>query len=170
MKIGSINENRDFEQRIAITPEIIKKYKSLGLEVCLSKNYGAHLGINDKIYEKEGAVILKNDEEVISVSSAILQMNILNDTYLNKLNKNQILIGVLNPYLNKEKLKNISFSSGGIFKFWGNREELFDKISNINKKESFITKYRIRHNYLFISTLLIILALEWFLRRRAGLI
>ncbi len=73
-------------------------------------------------------------------------------------------------YLNKEKLKNISFSSGGIFKFWGNREELFDKISNINKKESFITKYRIRHNYLFISTLLIILALEWFLRRRAGLI
>ena len=111
MKIGSINENRDFEQRIAITPEIIKKYKSLGLEVCLSKNYGAHLGINDKIYEKEGAVILKNDEEVISVSSAILQMNILNDTYLNKLNKNQILIGVLNPYLNKEKLKNInSFS------------------------------------------------------------
>ena len=111
MKIGSINENRDLEQRVAITPEIIKKYKSLGLEVCLSKNYGAHLGINDKIFENEGAVILKNDEEVISVSSAILQMNILNDTYLSKLNKNQILIGVLNPYLNKEKLKNInSFS------------------------------------------------------------
>ena len=111
MKIGSINENRDLEQRVAITPEIIKKYKSLGLEVCLSKNYGAHLGINDKIFENEGAVILKNDEEVISVSSAILQMNILNDTNLSKLNKNQILIGVLNPYLNKEKLKNInSFS------------------------------------------------------------
>ena len=111
MKIGSINENRDIEQRIAITPEVIKKYKSIGLEVCLSKNYGVHLGINDKVYENEGAVILKSEEEVISVSSAILQMNILNDTNLNKLNKSQILIGVLDPYSNKEKLKNInSFS------------------------------------------------------------
>ena len=111
MKIGSINENRDIEQRIAITPEVIKKYKSIGLEVCLSKNYGEHLGINDKVYENEGAVILKSEEEVISVSSAILQMNILNDTNLNKLNKSQILIGVLDPYSNKEKLKNInSFS------------------------------------------------------------
>ncbi len=111
MKIGSINENQDLEQRVAITPEVIKKYRSLGLEVYLSKNYGAHLGINDKSYENEGAVILKSDDEVIAVSNVILQMNILNDTNLNKLNKNQILIGVLNPYLNKEKLKNVnSFS------------------------------------------------------------
>ena len=67
MKIGSIIENRDLEQRVAITPEIIKKYKSLGLEVYLTKNYGTHLGINDEIYEAEGASILKNDAEVISI-------------------------------------------------------------------------------------------------------
>ena len=30
MKIGSISENRNIEQRIAITPEVIKKYKSIG--------------------------------------------------------------------------------------------------------------------------------------------
>ena len=29
MKIGSIKENLKIEQRIAVTPEIIKKYKSL---------------------------------------------------------------------------------------------------------------------------------------------
>ena len=111
MKIGSIFEDQKLEQRIAITPEIIKKYKSLGLEVYLSKNYGVHLGINDKSFENEGAVIMKNDEEVISISNAILQMNILEDTKLNRLSNNQILIGVLNPYLNKEKLKKInSFS------------------------------------------------------------
>ncbi len=73
-------------------------------------------------------------------------------------------------YLNKEKLNNISYSSGGLFKFWGNHKKLLDKISNVNKKENFITKYKIRHNYLFISIFFIILALEWFLRRRLGLI
>ena len=73
-------------------------------------------------------------------------------------------------YLNKEKLNNIAYSSGGFFKFWENREELLDNISNINKKENYTINYKIRHNYLFISVFLSILALEWFLRRRVGLI
>ena len=50
MRIVSVLENQDIEKRIAITPEIAKKYVSLGIEVTLSKNYGAHLGIQDKNY------------------------------------------------------------------------------------------------------------------------
>ena len=114
MIIGSISENINFEKRVAITPDIIKKYKSLGLEVYLSKDYASHLGIKDKEYEKEGANIKSNDE-VISNSNAILQMNILNDENLNKLKKNQILIGVLNPYLNEKKLKEINIKKYKLF-------------------------------------------------------
>ena len=33
MKIVSILENKNIEKRIAITPEIIKKYISLGFEI-----------------------------------------------------------------------------------------------------------------------------------------
>ncbi len=73
-------------------------------------------------------------------------------------------------YLNKEKLNNISISSGGVFKLWGKRNELFDKISNINERETFTIKYKIRYNYLFILIFFLVLALEWFLRRRVGLI
>jgi len=108
MKIGSISENRDIDQRVAITPDIVKKYKLLGLDVCLSKNYATHLGIEDTIYENEGVRIFETDEEVINNSNAILQMNIPDDKYLKKLNKDQVLVGVLNPYLNKNKLKDLS--------------------------------------------------------------
>ena len=107
MIIGSISEDLNFEQRVAITPEIIKKYLSLGLKINLTKNYGSHLGIFDKVYENEGVNILNTSEEVLEKSDVILQMNILNDNNLNKLRPNQILIGVLNPYLNKEKLKQV---------------------------------------------------------------
>ena len=106
MIIGSISENTNFEKRVAITPDIVKKYKSLGLEIHLNKNYAIHLGINDTQYENEGANILSN-EEVLSNSNAILQMNIPSDEILKKLKKNQILIGVLNPYLNEKKLNEI---------------------------------------------------------------
>ena len=105
MIIGSISENIEIEKRVALTPDIIKKYKSLGLEVYLNKDYASHIGIDDKEYESEGANILDNTDDVISKSNAILQMNILSDENLNKLTKEQILIGVLNPYLNDKKLK-----------------------------------------------------------------
>ena len=106
MIIGSLSENIKTEKRVAITPDVIKKYKSLGLNIHLSKNYALHLGINDDQYKAEGASI-SSEEEIISNSNAILQMNIPNDSILNKLKKNQILIGVLNPYSNKDKLNEI---------------------------------------------------------------
>ena len=108
MQIGSLSENIKLEKRVAITPEIIKKYKSLGIEVNLPKNYALHLGIGDEDFKSEGAVILNSNEEIISKSNALLQMNIIGDEYLTKLQKDQILIGVLNPYANEKKLKDLS--------------------------------------------------------------
>ena len=54
MIVGSISENSKIEKRVAITPEVVKKYKSIGLNVYLSKGYASHLGISDKDYENEG--------------------------------------------------------------------------------------------------------------------
>ena len=65
MKIVSISENKQIEKRIAITPEIAKKYISLGLDVILSENYGEHLGIKDDEYKKIGANIQKDENEVL---------------------------------------------------------------------------------------------------------
>ena len=62
MKIGSILENQNLEKRIAITPDIVKKYISLGFEIFFSKNYGSHLGIKDKEYLDLGAKISEDEE------------------------------------------------------------------------------------------------------------
>ena len=107
MIVGSVSEDKNIEKRVAITPEIIKKYKSIGLDVNLCKNYASHLGIKDDEYISEGANILTT-EEVLEKSNVIAQMGILNDENLNKLKQNQNLIGVINPYLNDAKLKEIT--------------------------------------------------------------
>ena len=114
MIIGSVSENISIEKRVAVTPDIVKKYKTLGLEVFISKDYASHLGISDDEYKKEGANI-KSDEEIILNSNAIIQMNIPSDENLNKLKKEQILIGVLNPFLNKKKLKDITLKNINCF-------------------------------------------------------
>ena len=100
MIIGSLCENIKDERRVAVTPDVIKKYISLGLEVYLSKNYAAHLGISDKQYEEEGARITEN-EDVLLNSNVILQMNIPNDEILNKLKKPNFNWNI-KPYSNEK--------------------------------------------------------------------
>ena len=104
MIIGSTLENQKIEKRIAITPEIAKKYISLGFDVQLSKNYGTHLGITDDVYKKIGVKFLSDDKEIINLSNIIVQLGLLSDDKSSLLKEDQTLIGVLNPYDNKEKL------------------------------------------------------------------
>ena len=115
MRVGSLSENLDLEKRVAITPEVLKKYKSLGIEINLIKNFASHLGFTDQNYEAEGVNIFSSDDEVLSNSDLILQMNIPRDEILNKLKKNQILVGVLDPYNNEKKLKEIVSKSINCF-------------------------------------------------------
>ena len=115
MRIGSILENQKLEKRIAITPEIVKKYTSLGLEVCLIENYGFHLGIKDQQYKDMGVKISKDESEILNSSDIIVQLGMLSDDKISKINENQTFIGVLNPYNNKEKLENLAKKKINLF-------------------------------------------------------
>ena len=79
MKIVSILENQNIEKRIAITPEIAKKYISLGFEVFLFENYGSHLGIKDEEYKELGVSISKDEKEIISSADIIVQLGLLDN-------------------------------------------------------------------------------------------
>ncbi len=115
MRIGSVKENHNFEKRIAVTPEIVKKYISLGLEVCLVENYGSHLGIKDEQYIEVGVKILKDEIEVLNSSDIIVQLGMLSDEQTSNVKENQILIGILNPYNNKEKLEKLTNKKINLF-------------------------------------------------------
>ena len=107
MRIVSISENKNIEKRIAITPEIAKKYISLGFEVLLSENYGDHLGIKDDYYKELGVKISKDDNEILNIADIIIQLGILPEEKISSIRENQTLIGVLNPYDNKGKIDNL---------------------------------------------------------------
>ncbi len=115
MRIGSILENQNIEKRIAITPDVIKKYISLGFDVNLSKNYGTHLGINDNEYLEQGAKILNDENEILSSSDVIVQLGMPTDEKISVIKENQTLIGALNPYLNQKKIESLVNKKINIF-------------------------------------------------------
>ncbi len=115
MKIGSILENQNLEKRIAITPGLVKKYITLGFEINLIENYGTHLGVTDEQFKGMGVKISKDESEILSSSDIIVQLGMLSDDKISKMRENQTLIGVLNPYKNKEQLVNLAKKKINLF-------------------------------------------------------
>ena len=116
MNLASISEDQSTEKRIAITPEIAKKYINLGFNLSLPKNYGTHLGFSDEDYNSAGAILSDNDKDIINNAQVIIQLGLPNQEKISLLNENQTLIGSLNYFLNKEKIdklksKKINFFS-----------------------------------------------------------
>ena len=115
MIIASISENKEFEKRISITPEVAKKYLDFGFKVCLSKDYGKHLGFDDQDYKNLGVNIEQNEKDIINKADIIVQLGMISDELSSQIKENQILIGTLDPYINKEKLDNLAKKKINLF-------------------------------------------------------
>ena len=115
MRIASVSENHSIEKRIAITPDIAKKYITLGFEVSLSENYGDHLGFKDSEYKETGVKISKDQKEVISGADVVIQLGLPSDDVVPLIKENQTLIGIMDPFNNKEKIESLVKNKINIF-------------------------------------------------------
>ena len=107
MRIASISEDKKLEKRIAITTEVAKKYIALGFELSLPENYGKHLGFEDSEFKELGVKIIKDEKEIINSTDIIVQLGLPSNDKISLIKENQTLIGVLNPYKNKEKIDSL---------------------------------------------------------------
>ena len=77
------------------------------LAVLLPKNYGTHLGYNDDQYKEFGANIISDENEIMCNSDIIIQLGLLSDDKIALMKDNQTLVGVFDPYNNKNKIENL---------------------------------------------------------------
>ena len=114
MIISSVSENKKIEKRISITPDIAKKYISNGFEVYIEKGFSSHLNISDDEFAKEGCKIDKR-ENILKKSDIVLQLNLLDDSSLEHLKENNILIGNFNSNQNLEKINKLKTKKTSVF-------------------------------------------------------
>ena len=107
MIVGSIKEDLTLEKRVSLTPETTKNIISLGLKVCIEKNYASHIGIKDKDYANAGAEIKDSLNEVLNSCNLLIKVNCPSDNEISNLKEKTILIGMLNPSKNKNKINEI---------------------------------------------------------------
>ena len=115
MNLVSFSENKLVEKRVAITPEIAKKYINLGFNLSLPNNYGDHLGFNDDEYKNSGVNLLDNEKELINTADIIIQLGLPDKEKQNLMKENQTLIGTLNAFSNKEQLESLKLKNINCF-------------------------------------------------------
>ena len=124
MIVGSIKEDLSFEKRVSITPETAKNIINLGLKVIIENNYATHIGIPDKEYEIVGVEIKKSSKEVFNNCNLLAKVNCPSDDEISNLKDKTILIGMINPSKNQNKINNILKKKINIFSL-----ELLPRIS-----------------------------------------
>ena len=115
MIIGSTKENLSLEKRVALTPDAAKNIIGLGLSICIEKNYAVHLGIKDEDFKKVGAEIKNSSKEVLDSCNLLIKVNCPQDEEINNLKEKTLIIGMLNPSQNKNKINDILKKNINIF-------------------------------------------------------
>ncbi len=104
MKIAVVKETIENEKRVAASPETVKKFISLGAEVAVVKDAGVTSSMTDAAYKKAGAKVVSEDEAVED-ADVVLRVRHPNDEEIAKMKKGAIMMGTLNPYIEKDTVK-----------------------------------------------------------------
>ncbi len=115
MIIGSTKENLSLEKRVALTPEAAKNIIGLGIKICIEKNYADHIGIKDEDFVKAGVEIKNSSREVLNSCNLLIKVNNISEEEINDLKDKTIIVGMFNPYQNKEKINKILKKKVNVF-------------------------------------------------------
>lgn len=104
MKISIPKERRAHERRVAATPETVKKFVALGIDVAIEAGAGEASRITDAAYEAAGATIVSDVAQLLGDADVVLKVQRplsaseegLNELALMK--RGALLIAVLSPY------------------------------------------------------------------------
>lgn len=80
------------ENRVACTPDVASKLIKIGYEVQLQKEAGLNAGFKDEQYEKAGAKIIENVEQLFSTADVVLKVQKPEQSEIQKLKKGSLLI------------------------------------------------------------------------------
>ena len=124
MRLAVPKETRAGETRVAATPESVKKFKSLGLEVVVQAGAGAHARVSDADYTAAGAIIAPDAAATLKDADIILKVRGAESGEISQMKKGAVLAALLSPHSEKDAIA--ALAAQGVIAF---AMELLPRIS-----------------------------------------
>ena len=102
MKIAIAKEVDAAEPRVAATPDTVKKFKALGIDVAIEPGAGIKSGLLDADYEAAGAVV---STEAVKDADIVIKVKRPEASEVTKYKKGALVIAIMDPYGNEAALK-----------------------------------------------------------------
>jgi H+-translocating NAD(P) transhydrogenase subunit alpha len=102
MRIAVAREADPTEDRVAATPETVKKMKALGADVAVEPGAGLKSGIPDADFTAAGATV---SPEAVKGADVVLRVRRPNASELAACKKGALVIAIMDPYGNEAALK-----------------------------------------------------------------
>ncbi|WP_377810973.1 Re/Si-specific NAD(P)(+) transhydrogenase subunit alpha [Azospirillum sp. A29] len=121
MKIAIPRERRPGERRVAASPETVKKFKALGLDVVVESGAGLGSSITDAAYEAAGAAIAADQASALADADIVLKVQRPliasegGEDELALIRKGALLFAILNPYNSRDHVK--AYADAGVNAF-----------------------------------------------------
>lgn len=112
MKIAIAKEIDAAEPRVAATPDTVKKFKALGIDVDIEPGAGIKSGLLDSDYAVAGAVV---NAEAVKNADIVIKVKRPEASELAKYKKGALVIAIMDPYGNDAALK--AMASAGVSAF-----------------------------------------------------
>lgn len=100
--IGVPKETAAGERRVAVVPEVIKKFKSLGADFLIERGAGMGSSFRDEDFAAMGAA---TDTSVFAKSSVVFKVQPPTLDEIRAMSPGTVLVGFLQPYQDKERAK-----------------------------------------------------------------
>lgn len=97
MKIGVIKETKEFERRVALTPDVVKQLLKKEYAVLIEKGAGETSYFSDKDYTDAGASVV-SQEEVYSGADLLLKVNAFTTAEIGKMKTGSACISYMYAY------------------------------------------------------------------------
>jgi len=104
MKLAILKERRAGEARVAATPDTVKKFKALGLEVAVETGAGAGARISDADYTAAGASIAPDAATLLKDADIVLSVRTPDASAIAQMKKCAVLSALLAPYTEKDAI------------------------------------------------------------------
>lgn len=114
MRIGIVKERREFERRIAATPETVKQYRAMGLEPVVERGAGVSAAILDDAFAQAGARLVDDPAEALA-AEIVLKVQRPTADELERLGSGRVLVGMLDPYMHRDDVA--AYAQKGITAF-----------------------------------------------------
>jgi NAD(P) transhydrogenase subunit alpha len=108
MRIAVLAETDKAEPRVAATPETVKKFISLGVEVAVQSGAGAGAGVPDEDYAAAGATIARDSASTLAGADILLRVRRPAAAELAGAKQNLAVISIMDPFGHEAELAELA--------------------------------------------------------------